>query len=332
MISDLLIRNVQKSIDIIQDERYVLFGGIIEKGVGLEPVFENDQNNRIFPKQPEIFGFYLIRNICRGCLLSFNHLIGGEILLRNKLYSPCLLSIYTSSFHLLHSLYASKGKVIEPLYIVKNGKIEKDSNLVQACFSEKDNKWSFNKLIRDHKKRWRLLNDLYREKKQPDFFEPLFQYWFGNLIKENIPFTEYYKRSIVYGEKFEKYSFSEKINEFVDHFIEFRHMASYNSFASDIYFYDYVINSKPGDLIPDKFDNHCRMYLSFTNELLNYSVNSIRCLLNNIKMKREYRKFLWCSINQPYFDALNFDGVDERIEKELNDIMNWFNMPRQRKI
>lgn len=331
MITSSLINDIQRSINTIERDNYVFLFGQFEKRLGLEPVFEIDELKNIKPKQPEVFGIYLIRNICRGCFLSINHILGGKILLKNNLYSPCLLTIYTGAFHLLNSLLARNGKVVEPLLTSKNNEIINKGNLVQANYSNSDNKWSYNKLSRDHKKKWRLLNDLYRTKKHPDYFEPLFKYWFGNLTKEDISATEYLLR-IIKGEKLERYSFNEKFNDFLDHFVEFRHIASYNSFGSDIFFYDYVINSKPGDFIPDKFNNHCRMYLEFTHEMLKDSINNIKYLLNNIRMKMKYRQFLWWSINQPYFDEPKFEFMDNELKKDIKDIANWFQSSRQRKI
>src|SRR5699024_9032601 len=111
----------------------------------------------------------------------------------------------------LNSLLAKNGKVVEPLNYKENGKIiEHKSSQVYATFSIKDRLWHFNKMSLDHKKKWRLINDIYRTNQYPKYFDPLFKYWFGNLTKENLTAQEYINR-LLSKEKMERYSFNEKI-------------------------------------------------------------------------------------------------------------------------
>lgn len=327
MIAKELIENIQISINKIKEEKYILFIPMLKEGLPLEPTFYYEKNDgNISPVQDEVFGIYMIRNIYRGCLLSINHILGGQILLEKKLFAPSLTSIYAGSFHLLNSLLAKKGKVIEPLIYVENKKIiESKSFQVNASFSKKNKTWHFNKMALDHKKKWRLINDLFRTNKYPAYFNPLFKYWFGNEHKGTLTLHEYANK-VINGEEIERYTFNEKINEFLDYFIGFRHMASYKSFGGDIFFYNYIINAKPYDLLPDMMDNHCRMYLKFAENLLLDVIDTINFLTNNLEIDEKYKQFLWRSINQPAFDTPAINMFNKETETNLREILKWFDL------
>lgn len=331
-ISLALVEEIQSAINRIKGENYVLFFAQSPKGVGLEPTFNHKELKEITPIQPNVFGIYVIRNICRGLFLSLNHLAGGKLLLENRLYAPCLASIYSGTFHLLNSLLSKNGKVVEPLrYVEDGGIIENKSSAVYSTFSINDRKWYHNRMSLDHKKKWRLINDLYRTKNYPRYFDPLFKYWFGHLSKNELSMEEYMMK-ILRKEKIERYEFNEKINEFLDHFVGFRHMASYKSFGGDIYFHDYVMNAKPGDWIPDKMGNHCEMYLEFSHALLSDILISIKFLLNQLTVDKKQREFLWWSINQPAFDYPEINLFEKSIQNDLKAIIDWFISPRQKKL
>jgi hypothetical protein len=325
MISQELIENIQNAANKINRDEYSLLFAQSERGLGLEPIFKHKECKNITPIQKDVFGIYTIRNICRGCFLSINHILGGQVLLQKKLYAPSLTSIYAGDFHLLHSLLAKHGKIVEPLNYLENGNIiEHKSCQVYATFSTNDKIWHFNKISIDHKKKWRLINDLFQTKEYPTYFDPLFKYWFGYLTKEKLTTQEYLEK-LLNDEYMHRYSFNEKINEFIYQFVEFRHMASYRSFGGDIFFYDYVINSKSCDLVPDKMDNHCQMYLQFSFELMNDVIQSIKYLLSNINILKKYRRFLWGSINQPPFDKPNINMLNNEIKADIKKIADWFN-------
>src|SRR5699024_8508366 len=106
MIPKELIDNIQTSTNKIKKDGYVLLFPEFERGLGLEPTFNYEDGKNISPIQKEVFGIYTIRNICRGCFLSINHILGGHVLLEKKLYAPSLTSLYAGNFHLLNSLLA----------------------------------------------------------------------------------------------------------------------------------------------------------------------------------------------------------------------------------
>ena len=120
------------------------------------PWFYRDKSNNLQSPQQAFFGFYALRNIIRGILLSVRFIQAGDLLQKKHFIASSVFSYYTASFHLLHSFLSSYGRVIVdqvcggPVKVIKRKNsseglycsLDPTPEVIVAILT-KSNKWKF---------------------------------------------------------------------------------------------------------------------------------------------------------------------------------------------
>jgi len=331
MGNQIFINNIGKTIKLINEKKLTFEIVDTRNTFSTVPRFDFT-NKKIISPNSSHFSIFALRMVFRGILLGINYLIAADLSRNKSLWGPSILNYYTTCFHILHSYLALNGHVIiDPVYPVLS---RDDENLniqsILAIFSQKNSKWTFNKTSRDHKGRWFELKQIFiKEEDVPLCFNNLFNLWYGDLIKENIPsITKIIAK--IEGKKIgTPLKVHDKIDDFLMRISETRHISLYQSFGSD----PNVINSLQNmDTYTNAgIDRQVINFKKFTYEFYQLCLNELKIIINNIKFHKPTRQSLWILINLPNFDFPNIELLElKSLKHDLRFLIDWFSSTRQK--
>lgn len=249
------------------------------------PWFYRDKFKDLQSPQQAFFGFYALRNIMRGILLSVRFIQAGDLLHKNHFIASSVFSYYTASFHLLHSFLSSYGRVtIEqvcggPVKVIKRKDLSEGSycsldptpEAVVAILT-KSNKWKFEPRTRSHSKRWGELEHTFKELDSdiPNFFDSFFKY----ILSDG-------SHSPTDGKTI--------IRDGLKRLIDMRHESIYCGYGFDDYVHDGLINRELDSSYG--IDLKARKYRSFASGFLEHAVDDVveikKSFLTTTGLKRE---------------------------------------------
>lgn len=281
------------------------------------PWFYIDQSNELKSPQETFFGFYALRNIIRGLLLSVRFIQAGDLLSKNDFLASSVFSYYTASYHLLQSFLALHGRVVidqvrrGPIRVIKGEGFseggyssEAEPKVIVATLTKK-NTWKFEPRPRSHSSRWKELELVCIELKYdiPDFIESFFHY------------------VLTYG----PYSPPEEIEKLVKDGLkrlsDIRHESIYAGYGFDDYVHDGLTNR---DLDTSYgIDRKSTAYRDFAFGFLLHALNAAFEIKDHIDSKHwEKEKILMLgSVNTPPFELVDLTIVsDQKITERLQTL------------
>jgi hypothetical protein len=209
-MKELLKANMKKSIRIIAEDHPKIPAELIEvveeeprspdlpnlvegmMKVAAQPIpwFYRDSGKELQSPQESFFGFYSLRNIIRGILLSLRFIQAGDLLHKNGFLAASVFSYYPFSFHLLYAFLASYGRVVVdqvhggPIKIInrRNSSGGSFSSLnptpeVIVAILVRNNTWKFEPRPRSHTRKWKELEHIFVELDYdiPEFLHSFFR-------------------------------------------------------------------------------------------------------------------------------------------------------------
>jgi hypothetical protein len=148
----------------------------LENSLTLAPLFYESEGH-LQCAQIGYFGFYALRAILRGILLSVNHLSAAKLSADHELYGPSIASAYAAAYHATGSLLALHGHVF----------CEFEDNIITGTRNElgmvavlltRKSTWICEHRNRTHRTRWLELAQVYRStiEELPECFNQVFFY------------------------------------------------------------------------------------------------------------------------------------------------------------
>ncbi|MEU3189178.1 hypothetical protein ABZ686_00720 [Streptomyces sp. NPDC006992] len=155
-------------------------------GIGFQPWFFCPQKGVIDCPQKNVLGLYFIRSAIRSSLIGFRSILAGAILAEKGFHAASTAMYYTSSFHALDGLLASRGRaLIQPARgqaqyretpsssLLEHATLPGDPKIICATIS-RTGSWSFEARKRSHVTRWAELKQLVSSK-DSSFPRPLIE-------------------------------------------------------------------------------------------------------------------------------------------------------------
>jgi len=308
----------------VVDEEPSHFPSLVEElmKVAAKPVpwFYRDKSNNLQSPQQAFFGFYALRNIIRGILLSVRFIQAGDLLHKNNFIASSVFSYDTASFHLLHSFLACYGRVIIDQVYGGPVKVIKRKNSSEGLYCSLDptpevlvailtktNKWKFEPRPRSHARRWKELEHVFKEL---DFDIPEF-------------FCSFFKYILSYG----SYSPTESkifIQDGLKRLADIRHESIYSGYGFDDRVHDALTNR---DLDTSYgIDLKATKYRAFAFGFPVHAVDDVMEIKNLISDDRwsEVRPLMATSIYTPPFELIDLKLKDSKtLNKKLQMIFIW---------
>ena len=340
-MKELLISNIKKSIKtIVEDDPKVPpdLIEVVDEAPGIEkltsiveelmkfaaqphPWFYRDTLKCLQSPQQSFFGFYALRNIIRGILISLRFIQAGDLLHKNSFLASSVFSYYTASFHMLQSYLAANGRVIidpvsgGPVRILHRksssdtsySSLEPDPEVIVAILT-RENKWVFEQRTRSHAKRWKELEHVFVELDYliPEYFHAFFRY------------------ILSYGYISSSTEDKDFIQKGLKRLSEVRHESIYSGYGFDDYVHDGLtnrdLNSSHG------IDLKTKAYRDLAIGFLSEAVNDVIEIKNKIYPEHwnEVKTLMAGSTFMPPFELVDLNiEVHKKLKEGIEIIFMW---------
>ncbi|GHE59468.1 hypothetical protein [Roseivirga thermotolerans] len=334
-----LIQSIQCAANLAYKNKYTLYFGQNEKGLGLEPIFSKGDDQQIKCLQEKVIAVYTIRQCVRHLLMSYNYLSASYLLYDKRHKSASAIMSYNSCYHTAKSFMALKGDLsfqIKPSINIAFNPRES----IRFHFKERQSQWhtDYKVLQEDHTKLWNRFSEYFKAHSPPEYFNPMFKYWFprkfiGQKTEKDFAsksdFLVYTLTNNVWGH----YRFQEKRKDFFHCLQQCRHDAIYRNQGFDLESYHYLIEENRGLKIGSEIlSTPTTLIKEFSFEFFKDILKGIIFLLNNINVTKKTREFLLVSIYYPPFDEIEKDRNLEEQFEQIMKIENWFREARPKMI
>lgn len=295
-------------------------------GVTFRPVLYRDSGG-VACAQPDYLGFYAIQRALRGLFLGVNYLVGGNVLLAERLYGPAVAAYYTAAYHAVHGFLALDGRVFLdstfwPIASHRQAGVQPDRYIAVLT---RHNRWLIESRARNHHSRWNEVQQVYgvRSADLPECFQELFRYMYRGCYRKGVDLVELIKSKD--RDQF-RVRIGDNLDEFLGRIAETRHESLYSSFGSDPHVMEAMWN---GDTdTSNGIEDQAVHFGVFALGLLMEVATDLGKLTDRLELSDNLRTALLLSVHHPWFDSPRIDDIaNSSLRLQIEKVDGWVHAP-----